>query len=312
MQIVFFCPRVSAHRRGFINGGMKYIFHMAETLRELGHNAMVCEVQGQRPDWFASTAPVVNTAILKPDPNRLIVVPEDQVPLLEWIKDWPQPKVIYMQNHFLSCRLNELQTYADYGVTDIICGSRTIYEHALIRHSRTPSHIIPCSIDARLFRPLVKRNRIVLIPRKRKIEAAYIRDTFRFAHRQYGDWEWQGLVNVGEGSVARAFGEAKVFLSLSRLEGFGLTPIEAMAAGCIVAGFTGIGGREYATPENGFWAEEDDFPSCIAQLKAAIDLSQSDGARREAYDAACAKTAAAYSTEMFRYCVKQAWARILG
>lgn|SRR5262249_53807656 len=34
-------------------------------------------------------------------------------------------------------------------------------------------------------------------------------------------------------------------------ESLGLTPIEGMAAGCLVAGYHGYGGLEYATAQNG-------------------------------------------------------------
>ena len=102
-------------------------------------------------------------------------------------------------------------------------------------------------------------------------------------------------------------GIAKVFLSLSRLEGFGLTPLEAMASGCVVAGFTGIGGREYAIPDNGFWADEDDFPACVAGLAKAVELS----AAPEKYRVACQKTLALYTPETFKKGVKEAWDGIL-
>jgi len=39
-----------------------------------------------------------------------------------------------------------------------------------------------------------------------------------------------------------------------------------MACGCVVAGFTGFGAREFATTQNGFWAEEDDCLECAGQL----------------------------------------------
>jgi glycosyltransferase involved in cell wall biosynthesis len=122
------------------------------------------------------------------------------------------------------------------------------------------------------------------MPRKRAIEAVYIRDMFRFTYPHYRHWEWREISNVGEAEAARMMGEARVFLSLSRLEGLGLTPLEAMASGCVVAGFTGIGGREYATPDNGFWVNENDFPACNTALAQAVEQSLASG---EAYKAAC-------------------------
>jgi hypothetical protein len=43
-------------------------------------------------------------------------------------------------------------------------------------------------------------------------------------------------------------GRARIFLTLSPAEGFGLMPLEAMAMGCTVAGFDGFGGRDYLRP----------------------------------------------------------------
>src|SRR6202021_2567238 len=108
-------------------------------------------------------------------------------------------KLIYCQNHFYSTyRLGDLQNYADSGVTHILCSSRTIAEHARIRHPQLKAHIIPYDINARLFRPAVKHRRIVFMPRKRAVESAFIRDTFRFMYPQYRDWQWQELNNLGE------------------------------------------------------------------------------------------------------------------
>jgi glycosyltransferase involved in cell wall biosynthesis len=307
MQIIFFSPPADV-----VNGGIQYIFRMAEMLREFGRDAVVIEEQERRPAWFASNVPVVGQDALQPNPDQVYVLPEDQTHMLAPFRDWPQRKVVYVQNHFYSTfRLGDLQNYADFGVAHILCSSRMIYDYARMRHPQLAAHIIPYSIDAARFRPAEKQRRIAFMPRKRAVEAAFIRDTFRFQYPQYRDWQWQELSNLGHEDVARAMGEASVFLSLSRLEGFGLTPLEAMAAGCVVAGFSGIGGREYATEANGFWANEDDFPGCVAQLTNAIELSQQQGQAREAYFDAARKTLAGYTPEIFRQAVKDAWGQIL-
>src|ERR1700719_4203125 len=112
MQIVFFCPPADT-----INGGIKYIFRMAETLRATGHDAVVLEEKERRPQWFVSNAPIVGQSVLKPNPDQVYVLPEDQTHMLEPLKDWSQRKIIYSQNHFYSTfRLGDLQSYSDFGV----------------------------------------------------------------------------------------------------------------------------------------------------------------------------------------------------
>jgi hypothetical protein len=308
MKIIFFCPSTT-----IINGGIKHIFRMAEALIEQGRDAAVFEQNGQRPGWFASTAPMVDQGIFTASADHLYVLPEDQPHILADFAKFPQRKAIYSQNHFYGALgIGNASSYADYGVTDILCSSRTIYDHSRLRHATVRAHIVPCAVDPLQFKPATaKRNQIAFMPRKRAIEATYIRDMFRFTYPQYNTWEWHEISGVSEDDAARMLGEARVFLSLSRLEGFGLTPLEAMAAGCIVSGFTGIGGREYATADNGFWVEEDNFPACVTALNNAVAQSLAADLDIATHRAACAHTLAAYTPQTFRQGVKEAWEAIL-
>ncbi len=308
MRIVFFCPPVSV-----INGGIKHIFRMAEALIAQGIDAVVFEQNAERPAWFASTAPVVGQDIFSSSADHIYVLPEDQPHILADFARFPQRKVIYSQNHFYGALgIAGAGSFADYGVTDILCSSRTIYDHCRLRHGGLRAFVVPCAVDQALFRPVAEKRQIIAyMPRKRPVEAAYIRDMFRFTYPEYRTWEWQAIDNVSEAEAAATMGNARVFLSLSRLEGFGLTPLEAMASGCVIAGFTGIGGREYATPDNGFWAGEDDFPACTAALAEAVGLSLTADSPIKTYRAACEKTLSGYTPEAFRKGVADAWKEIL-
>lgn len=122
------------------------------------------------------------------------------------------------------------------------------------RHPSVRAHLVINGIDrARNFAPPTapKEKIIAYMPRKRPVEAAFIKDIFRYTYPEYDDWQWHAIDNVSEAEAAAVMARAGVFLALSRLESLGLSPLEAMASGCIVAGFTGIGGQEYARPENG-------------------------------------------------------------
>ncbi len=303
MPIVFICPAAT-----ILAGGIKYQFRMAETLRRAGHDAVVFEQSKTRPKWFASDVPVVGREVFQGASEPLVVMPEEPLSILEVFAARPHRKVVYCQNHFYAARSG---TYADYGVSHILCSGRPIYDFCRHRHPEIPSHLVPCSVDPARFRPRPKLQRIACIPRKRQAEAVFIRDLFRFDYPEFRDIEWLPLERKREEDVAAALAESSVFLCLNHLEGFGLTPIEAMASDCVVAGFTGIGGREYATPENGFWAEEDDLTGCVRQLAEAVRLSRETGARRVAYSAACMSTAAQYTPAVFEEAVGSAWAQIL-
>ncbi|MGB4100549.1 MAG: glycosyltransferase [Alphaproteobacteria bacterium] len=306
MRVVFLCPPVSK-----INGGLKYIFRMAEVLGSAGVEAVIFEKNQQRPTWFASTAPIIGADDLRPRNDEVLVLSEDQPDVMRTLASWPQRKVIYCQNHFYAALgAQGARSFADFGVADILCSSRTIMDYCQLRHPGTRAHLVPCAVDQTLFMPAVKTRTIALVPRKRPVEAMFIQDMFMALVPVWRDVEWLSLDQVAENEMAAALGRAAVFLALSRLDGFGLTPIEAMASGCVVAGFTGIGGREYATPQNGFWAEEDDFAACRTGLKQALQLWADGGQKLADYHAATRATTAAYTPEIFSEAVCTAWEKI--
>lgn len=307
MRVVFLCPPV-----GKINGGLKYIFRMAEVLRSAGVDAVVFEKDKARPQWFASTAPMIGQDELRPQNDEILVLSEDQPDVMRTVAPWPQRKVIYCQNHFYAAiGAQGARSFADFGVADILCSSRTIMDYCQLRHPGTRTHLIPCAVDQALFAPAVKTRTIALVPRKRPVEAMFIQDMFMALVPAWRDVEWLSLDQVSEHDMAAALGRAAVFLSLSRLDGFGLTPVEAMASGCVVAGFTGIGGREYATPQNGFWAEEDDFAACRTALRQALQLWSTGGQQLADYQTATRATIANYTPEIFAESVCGAWEKII-
>jgi hypothetical protein len=307
MQIVFICPAVQK-----ITGGIKCIFRMAATLRRLGYDAVVFEPTGSRPTWFATDVPVFDRRIFKPTSEQIVVLPEDQPIVLERFARRPQRKVVYCQNHFYAAMsMVDSRTYGDFGVSHILCSGRTIYDYCRHRHPDVPAHVIPIGVNPQQFYPRPKTERIAYIPRKRPVEALYIRDLFRFEYPRFRDIEWLELKEKTEQEIAEAVGGSTVFLVLHKLDSLPLTGLEAMVSGCVVAGFTGIGGREYARPENGFWVDEDDYPGCVRGLAEAVWLSRETGPRREAYAEACSSIASRYTPAVAEEAIRNAWADIV-
>jgi hypothetical protein len=304
-MIVFLCPPADR-----INGGIKYIFRMAEALIAAGLPAAVLEQNKKRPVWFPSTAPMVGKEALQDSALRAIMLPEDQPEILKSFATHPARKVVYCQNHFYAAYgTGDAPSYRSFGVTDVLCASQTILEWCQQRHRDVRAHLVPCSVDTALFKPAPKQKTIAFLPRKRMIESIFIRDQFRLQYPAHHDWQWLALDNKSESEVAAAMGTAEIFLALNRLDGFGLTPLEAMAADCVVAGFTGVGGREYATPQNGFWVAEDDFPAAVTALAQAIALA--GAAERAAYRQACQQTLSCYTPAIFTAAAQQAWHEIM-
>jgi hypothetical protein len=84
-----------------------------------------------------------------------------------------------------------------------------------------------------------------------------------------------------------------------------------MACGCIPAGFTGLGGRQYTNQRNGFWAEEDDCIQCTEKLAQAVRLAIDGGSRRSDLLESAQMTAGYYSRERMAQSVVEFWRRFL-
>ena len=295
-----------------IAGGQKMAVRHVEALNDLGFEAACLADPGVVPGgWCAHRAPVLPGGAIEPD--DVVVVPEDGLASLRAVADSPARRVVLLcQNPYYLASLN--------GALEFIAGRQDRFAAVLAvgpRHAALMRRLLPglpvemvrCFADERLFRPGEKQLTGVYVPRKRPLEAAAIRRLHQKLHpdQKIG---WVRVEKAAEAQVAEAFGRAAVFLSLSRLESVGMTTLEAMASGCLCAGFLGVGGAEYATAENGFWAPDDDCVAAADALAAAIDLRRAGGPRLQRMLEAAAETARAWSYAAFRAELEAVWMRL--
>lgn len=108
--------------------------------------------------------------------------------------------------------------------------------------------IIRPFIDTGIFRaPPGKPDgptRIGFMPRKNKALAEQIRRIFEERNPKT-QVQWVPIHGLDRFGVAETLRSCHVFLATGFPEGFALPPLEAMACGCLCAGFTGFGGWDY-------------------------------------------------------------------
>ena len=241
-------------------GGVKQIYRQVELLNQAGLQAWVLQQEpGFRADWFTSSAPVLDLAsYLASPPSRegdLIVLPET------WLTQVPGylagiPKVIFNQNAFYTfglegrCEPTTLELYRHPDIVGVVTVSDDSRE-LLVRGCGVPAercHTVLNGIDPALFHaPEIKVRRIVYMGRK---QADHIRKVALMASQRPGlnRYPFRELGRLSHGEVAQELREALVFLSGGHPEGFGLPLAEALACGCLVVGYHGLGGRDFALP----------------------------------------------------------------
>jgi len=200
--------------------------------------------------------------------------------------------------------------------------------HAL---GTVPPVLRPGIDPARFYPPAAKPAprpvRVGFMPRKNKALAAMIR---RMAEARAGRTgialEWTAIDGLPPDGVAEALRGCHVFLATGFPEGCPLPPLEAMACGCVVAGFAGFGGFDYmrqASPGgyapslhlrdvpwggNGFYAGDNDVFGAAMCLEQAARLWTEGGPALAAALQNARLTARAYGPAARQEAVRALWA----
>lgn len=266
-------------------------------LRRHGYAASILQAGGSGEPFFDVDVPLINldpTFQLRAE--DILVIPEDRNDIFRQVANLPVRKIVFCQNHhYAFAGLGEGADFASYGVDTVIASSQKIREFLEQNYGFESVPVIRYGIDPALYFPEQKKHQIAYMPRKLPLQADFIRQSFRLRYPEYRDLEWVRVENVQETEAARHLRESALFLCLSRMEGFGLPPIEAMAAEALVVGFTGQGGDEYANDLNGFWCGQEDVRRCVERLAEAVEILREDGPPKSARIAAGKETAATYS-----------------
>jgi len=293
---------------GQIAGGQKMIARHVETLCDLGFDAVWWRGEPVELRWLTHAAPVEVQAPFRD--GDVLVVPSDAPNAIQYAARTGYPTAVFVQNQI---------TFASTGALEAVRALRDPVYFAVgpttaapVRRAFPTSRveILPAFADERVFRPWEKTHAIAHAPWKRALEAAAIRSFLNAYHPRHAKTPWATILNATEAQAAEAMGRSSVFLCLSRLEGLGLTPLEAMASGCLVAGFTGLGGHDFATADNGFWVQDDDCIGAADALAAAADVWLTGGAPLARRLDAGRATADAWSYARFRAALEEVWMRL--
>lgn len=190
----------------------------------------------------------------------------------------------------------------------VLATSEASAEAVHILLSREPHRLILPVARPGLQPDHPKKLQIAYMPRKLRAESQQVTMALR-RRPALADIPIVAIENMTNEERDRVLNESLIFLSFSDQEGFGLPPAEAMAAGCIVLGYTGVGGNEYFTPRTGFVIEHGDMPRFVAQVEKVVTDYRCDPAaldRLRAEAAACIATR--YSATRARQSLLDSWA----
>jgi len=188
-------------------------------------------------------------------------------------------KILFIQNSFSLLRSYEaaanLGVDPARGVIAAIGISDTCID-ALSLLGYDPIYRCPVAPNLSLF-PVTKEKKaqICYMPRKRPRDARIVTSALRRRGRldRYKLIEIDGMPQA---EVARILCESLVFISFMKNEALGFPAMEAMSAGCVVVGFTGLGTEEYFTPETGLPVPEGDLTRLVLTVEDTLHAYDRD------------------------------------
>jgi Glycosyl transferases group 1 len=238
------------------SGGVRSIYRQVDQLRLLGIRAAVVHARsGWRAAWFPNDTPVRYPGDVRLGPRDVLVVPECYGPGLHRLPTVPRLVVFNQGAYHTFDRVPWESTgpgapYA--GLPNLVALLTVSHDSAeLLRYAfpRIPVHVTRNVVDGDVFHPGPGRpaRRIGFLTHRRAQEREQLLHLLR-AHGGLDGWRLTPLVGHTEQQTAAGMRDCAVFLSFSDREGFGLPPAEAMASGCHVVGYPGMGGRDYFDP----------------------------------------------------------------
>ena len=288
MRVWIFYPPLKA-----MSGGCMVLLQIARQLLGMGRlgGVLYWESAPDGPDFAG--LPWMRAGQARMGPGDVFLVPEGWPNALAFGFRARCRTVVYCQNwSYLFHGLEQGVRWRDLPV-EFLAVSDPVAWHLEQVLGRRPGIVRP-AVDAAVFHPGEAKPegpaRIGFMPRKNKALADQIRRIFE--ERNPGAAvEWVPIQGQGRAGVAGMLRSCHVFLATGFPEGFGLPPLEAMACGCLCAGFTGFGGWDYMrqvaggsfSPQgyalravpwggNGWWAADGDVLGATLGLERALEV----------------------------------------
>jgi glycosyltransferase involved in cell wall biosynthesis len=275
------------------SGGHKHLRIVASLLNEVGLHTLLLPDGAIGDDHLYGAHPPRAPFEYRDAASHLVaddvvIHPEARMDeFLERTRHWACRRAIFSQNGYYALDFRPPGGFKRNKVDFVVASSPYIAALTTRMFGMPPERVfyVPYWVHREPFAEpfdadVVRAPKIAFMPRKLPEHCAQIR-TLVEARRP--DWQWVPIDNLPELDVSRLMRTCGLFLSTQDLEGFGLPAIEAMACGCVVAGYPGTGRfpHPYASPANGLWVR-DRAPRAAAEavLEGIRQIEQQDPRHR--------------------------------
>ena len=276
-------------------GGVKQIHRLAESITSCGRQATIIQTDSQfHPGWFRSDVDTIShnewLDLRKSNeitPTDILIFPETYISKISEYSDGLL-SVVFNQNSSYTFGLPTaesfikpsrlIELYRQPHIKHVFCVSqydKRFLSEFIVKDASQVSLIVNGIEDVGSVSIAGKDKRILFMPRKNTLDA-YVVEHLLNSSPLLSDWEIQSISNMEHHDVLALMRSSYVFLSFGHPEGFGLPVAEALASGCAVVGYSGLGGIELFELANKFsMASEIQFGDWRGFVRAVEDFVRS-------------------------------------
>lgn len=254
-------------------GGVKVIYQHCLMLKKLGYSVCLVQMGRYKGNFYGYN---IDTETYDSVVNNVtasdVVVATEFAPYQGLL--FPSAKkIVFVQNSLgVRARLksgDRMKTYFDIGYDHVMTCS--LYCTDYVRKQMSiPATTVTNGIDLTAFHPIPSlrvKNRILAMSRKNPDDLRKI-----ITLLDGSGYEIKVVDGLTESTLIKEYQAADIFLATGYPEGFGLPPLEAMACGCVVVGFTGGGASEFMIDgETALVADDGDVETVVTKLKLLME-----------------------------------------
>lgn len=213
------------------------------------------------------------------NPEDFLIIPEGFPNVMQKTMQVSCKRIVLAQSWFyVLLAMSPGQKWQHFGIQDVISVSDAITEYLDSAMPGLNIKNFKQGISRKVFKPSNKlSNKFPMVaftgsrgPENKMKTHSIIKNFYAF----YPHLKWVRFVelaNMDKEQFAERLSSCAFLLYTDDIAGFGTLPLEAMACGTHVVGWTPFGGKEYITENNGFWSQNGDIFQTAELLGIAID-----------------------------------------
>lgn len=237
-------------------------------------------------------------------PEDFFIIPEGFPNIMERTAQLPCKRIVLAQSwYYVLSGLGIGQKWQHFGIRDVISISDGITQYLNAVMPGLSIKQYSQSIDRNVFKKIEVTNKVPVIsfmPGRSQDAMLKTYNVIKTFYAFYPQFRWirvDELKGLSKQEYADRLGSSMIALYTDEIAGFGTMPLEAMACGTHVVGWTPLGGKEYMNNTNGFWASNGDVFQLSELLGHAVEKCLSGKLDAQEVSGEYEKTLSKYTQE---------------